>query len=217
VGSVRRWAKPLKAEHTLSKVTGRNVVSKSLGFFIDVWLRLISKGRAYHPSSKYIMKEIKEFDERFDILWERVSSNFRVIGTRDSKYLNWKYINTPNRKQIAFSIEKDNDLAGYVVLELGEEVSYIVDILTEEDDELINYLIAYVAKYLRSQGILVVNFIALEDNLYVSYLKKFGFHLRSDRSPFVVVHTNPDSSDRVILSDHKNWFITDGDWDMISH
>ena len=217
--------KPLKAEHILSKVIGANIVSRSLGSFIDFWPRLISRERFYHLSPKYAIKEIKRFDERFDILWERVSKNFRVMGVRDSKYLNWKYIDTPdNRTQIVFSIEKDNNLAGYIVLELGSsprtrrpEIGYIVDILTEQDHELVNHFIAYTIKYLRSQGILAVSFRSLEDNPYASHLKKFGFHLRPDRSSFVVYIVNPDNPNQVILSDHRNWFITDGDWDVISH
>lgn len=221
IGFVRSWAKPFKAECILSKVIGRNFISNFFGFFIDIWLRLISRERFYHTSSKYIIKEIREFDERFDILWERVSKNFRVIGSRDSKYLNWKYINTPNKRHIVFSIERANRLAGYVVLEIGRgrERGHvcIVDIFTERDDEIINSLIANTIQYFRNQNISIITFLTLEDNFYVKYFKNFGFYLclnKNSRKPFFVYIFNSAKINIDILLSCKNWFLTPGDYDI---
>ena len=208
-----RWVKPLKASYILTKIVGDHLISRLVGNLIDIGWKLISKKKFYKPSSRYSIKEIKKFDPRFDALWETASGNFQIIAVRDSGYLNWKYLNTPHQKRVIFSIEKEGELGGYVVLEMGEKFGYVVDIFTLPDPELINQLVAHTIRYSRARDALSVTLVAFENNFYAPYFKKFGFHLRPEKSP-VMVHVNSDKIDKNFLLDSQNWFLTIGDCDI---
>ena len=214
IASIRRWAKPLKSKPYLSTKLGNNFICTYCANFIDMVLKVLSKDQFYGQSSKYKIKEIKEFDERFDVLWNNVSRYFGAIVVRNSQYLNWKYVNNPNKNYKIFYIDKGDDLAGFIVFSVERELAHIVDILTEKDHEIINHLIGYTVRYLRTQNVTSISFEALEGNFYAGYFKRFGFRLRPDAGSFAIYIPSSNNPDQSLLLNHRNWFITIGDRDV---
>ncbi len=56
------------------------------------WVRLVSRARPLQGE----VRVIRQFDEGFTRLWERVRGKFDFAVSRDAAYLNWKYVQAPH-------------------------------------------------------------------------------------------------------------------------
>ena len=80
---------------------------------------------------------LEAFDDRIDELWNRVSRLHRVIGVRDSGYLNWRFNSRPDTTYVCLAAATGSDIVGYLVYRMveqdGARWGYIVDFLCEGD------------------------------------------------------------------------------------
>src|SRR5581483_10186127 len=72
------------------------------------------------PSPQVQIKQMYEFNERFDDFWQRVRDEYSVILVRDRQCLNWRYVSRPDAKYILFSAAHGPRLVGYLVARLVE-------------------------------------------------------------------------------------------------
>jgi len=97
-------------------------------------VRLVARTRPLEGE----VRVIRHFDDRFDALWTRVSSQFAFVVRRDAAYLNWKYVHAPHVRYTIALLERDGEAAGYVVYRHIQEtrgrVTIVVDWLTAPDD-----------------------------------------------------------------------------------
>ena len=97
-------------------------------------VRLVARTRPLEGE----VRVIRHFDDRFDALWTRVSSQFAFVVRRDAAYLNWKYVHAPHVRYTIAVLERDGEAAGYVVYRHVQEtrgrVTIVVDWLTAPDD-----------------------------------------------------------------------------------
>ena len=99
------------------------------------WVRLVARPR---PVTEEI-RVIRQFDDRFTELWERVGARFAFAVRRDAGYLNWKYVQPPHvRYQIAALVRGDR-ADGYIVYRHAREplgrTTRLVDLFADPDDE----------------------------------------------------------------------------------
>ncbi len=129
--------------------------------------------------SKVIIQKMASFDERFDTLWDKISPEYGLISVRDSKFLNWRFRDCPNRKYETFTAEIDGELKGYVVVR-GEEHDglcrgYVVDIFCGRNDQVTFHKLLDVAeKHLKTQGCQTVSFTTSANNAQL--IKRFKRH-----------------------------------------
>jgi len=99
------------------------------------WIRLVARSRPLQGE----VRTIRQFDERFTRLWDRLAPQFGFAVRRDAAYLNWKYIQAPHVRYTIAVLERDGDVAGYVVYRHLQEprgrVTIVVDWLTAPDDD----------------------------------------------------------------------------------
>ncbi len=149
---------------------------------------------------------------------ERMAEAFKVVGGRDTTYLNWKFGENPNRSYQQFDMFYKQLLVGTVFFVRKKDAVYVLDVLVDDFDrfggELFRMFINTIRKaYNRS--IVSVSFILQEFNPFIEALKKLGFHYRADATSAVISYANNDIHPEISAAvlDGKNWFMTVGDRD----
>lgn len=79
--------------------------------------------RSHQPSTDENVKieKISRFDKRIDTFWEKISSHFEIIGKRDQKYLNWRYLDNPWNAYSVYLATTEKKVLGYYVLRIAQE------------------------------------------------------------------------------------------------
>ncbi len=183
----------------------------------------------YNPAllkAKSIFK-VDLFDERFDLLWEKVSHEHIISPVKDRDYLNWRYIMKPQSFYSIFASQDENEVNGFIVLKTIETMGYkkgcIVDILSLKDAEITEELLLYGLHYFGNQGVnLVTTYI--KDSFVSKVLLQLGFERVVDEEitkkyniekMWLVVHNfNPRIKEEK-LCNRENWRVILGDSDWI--
>lgn len=99
------------------------------------WIMLVARTRPLRGE----VRTVRQFDDRFTDLWERVAPQFGFAVRRDAAYLNWKFIQAPHVRYSIAVLERSDAVAGYVVYRHVQEprgrVTLVVDWLTAPDDD----------------------------------------------------------------------------------
>ena len=170
-------------------------------------------------NSKLKIIEITSFDHRFDTLWERVHDKFGITITRDSTFLNWRFIHNPNNSYKIFATTKNEALTGYIVLSSYYsnkiEIGVINDILYDPSDKK-NYrtLIDYAIQYFRSRNASSIMFLIIKKGKrysnFLKFLKMRGFLFNNKRltAPILILKNNKSLSINEKVDDLKEWYLT---------
>jgi len=110
VGPVPCLVKPL-SRRALRRPTWPVPVNRFVSYITLPWIRLVSRSRPLEGT----VRTVRQFDDRFTRLWERVRDKFAFAVRRDAAYLNWKYIQPPHVRYSVGVLERGADIAGYVV------------------------------------------------------------------------------------------------------
>lgn len=119
-------------------------------------------------------------DKRFDELWNNVSasSNLFYPNARNSSFLNWRFVNRPDKKYNILTLKSDNFINAYVVVKEyvngdARELD-MVDVLFNSNikpSDLLNQLILYAQQH-NFNGI---NLWAPYNSLFYASCEKMGF------------------------------------------
>jgi hypothetical protein len=126
---------------------------------------------AYHS---YKVRMVREFDRRFDDLWERCRSQHPILPAKSSDHLNWRYFGHPNAQCQALTVEDEGRLKGFAVLAGGD----LVDLLCEVDTDAYKTLGKAVEKLWRPSGHVVSLACVLGDRLADEALSRAGWKKR---------------------------------------
>ncbi len=103
------------------------------GLGVDAAFRRLAIPR---PSASVQTAEVARFDTDADELWRRTRDSYRFSLVRDSKYLNWRYVEgtTPYRR---WQARRENELAGYLVafVARAEPIATVLDLFTHPQDD----------------------------------------------------------------------------------
>ena len=154
------------------------------------------------------------FDERFDVLWEKASKQFNIIGERSSKFLNWRYKQSSTYDYEIFCISDDKkEIAGYLIYFVKDNICHVVDMLFLPSDNVINLLLAEFIRHVRSKRIGAIVIRYMGNDLIENKFKEFNFFLTNNDSSIVVLYTANISSESYLL-DETNWYFFTGDNDV---
>ena len=103
------------------------------GIGIDTLFRIMTIPR---QSATIQVESIDRFGAAADELWARTREHYRFSLVRDSKYLNWRYVEctTPYRR---WTVCRQKQQAGYLVAFVAEAqpIATIIDLFTHPQDE----------------------------------------------------------------------------------
>lgn len=97
LGDILSLTKPLKSYYYLKKYKNFHAATKLVSKSIDLVMKYFSKEKYYRTNDQYSCETPTSFDQRFDIFWDKISSQFPIIGERNSSYLNWRFIQSPHK------------------------------------------------------------------------------------------------------------------------
>ena len=134
LGSVPSLAKPL-SRRALRRATWSQGLNRLISALTYPWVRLVARPR---PVTEEI-RSIRQFDERFTDLWNRVGGSFAFAVRRDANYLNWKYVQPPHVRYHIAALVRGDRADGYIVYRHVREplgrTTRLVDLLADPSDE----------------------------------------------------------------------------------
>jgi GNAT superfamily N-acetyltransferase len=162
--------------------------------------------------------EVDRFGPEIDDLWARTRGDYPVIFPRDSRFLNWRFVDCPGPGYRLFVAKHNGRAVGYVVLRRAEPVELpngiIVDLYASRHDtrtveELVRHSLAFFGDSVSAvhYGTSVAEFEVV--------LRKHGFFRTRAHHPTCICR---DSALRDRLAQLRNdCFLSKGDhdWDQI--
>jgi hypothetical protein len=121
----------------LKKFGAHRILSKILSIlFKAIQSKYAKKGNMH--SSELRFQKVEVFGEEVDQLWDRCRNRFKLSIRRDSKYLNWKFVNQPYLNYQKYLIYKEGKIYGVLIFRIGEPpeipVGVITELYTDDDD-----------------------------------------------------------------------------------
>ena len=155
---------------------------------------------------------VDKFDSEFDRLFDLCAAGYRVLGVRDSQYLNWRYLAAPRRRQISFAARSSGRLIGVAALEVFRDRAEIIDLFTFAQDEYLDGVLNALIAKAREKGCCVLTATCMSGSLLSRHLRSRGFRAaESEGFQFGMVGDRPVPTQ---LLDPAAWHYTLGDGDM---
>jgi hypothetical protein len=160
---------------------------------------------------------IRQFDERFTALWERLADRFDFAVRRDAAYLNWKYGQAPHVRYSLAALWRDGDPAGYVVYRHVQEprgrVTLLVDFLADPEDRAgVLTLLRWIDREARFADSDKIRTFATHD-AFRRLLRKSGYYPVRSTMEFVA-KINAIDVPSSFYKDTDRWHVTLGDSDQ---
>jgi GNAT superfamily N-acetyltransferase len=193
-----------------------------MGFLGNIWTDLMlgtyPKVRVHSDLRDIEVNRVSSFDNGIDEFWTKVSHNARVMGVRDRKYLNWRYVDRPGYDYAIYLARRQEEILGYIVLCHREEDlvrGYILDLLTlPGQDSIAQLLINKAIEHFRRQKADTIRCWMLKHISYYNIIRKMGFASVGTKLPaHIMVYTLTDKVKPEFLKDPSNWFYSMGDED----
>lgn len=212
VGPVPCFVKPL-TRRALRRPGWSVGANKLLSAITLPWIRLVARTRPLQGE----VRVIRNFDQRFDALWARVSPHFAFIVKRDAAYLNWKYIHAPHVRYTIALLEREGEAAGYIVYRHVQEargrVTIIVDWLTAPDDHPgMLTLLRWVDREARAANSDKIRGFAMHAG-YRKLLRQSGYFAVKSTMEFVA-KVNATEPPPAFYEQTDTWHVTLGDSDQ---
>jgi GNAT superfamily N-acetyltransferase len=211
--------KPLRSHHVLQRYVRSRALARLLGGAADGLYRLVAGGPSEVRSCT--IRELTRFDERFETLWNRHRSLAPVIQVRSRAYLQWRYLGAPAFDYRPFEVLIDGILEGYFVLRVlslfDMPFGALVDIFPCPilDARVTREVLSFAQAFVAERGAAFMT--ALLPPAHADHLTRFGFFKVPDflsmRRWYLGCRCPP--SDRPLLGDVRQWYITYGDADIV--
>jgi len=197
------------------------LIGEKMGKFT---FRVVYRVRKARLGEDVILKTISKFDERFDGFWEEACSSHPIILHRDSRYLNWRYAESPEKRYQIFVAESSEKVLAMVVVRVLERYGLkngaIVDILAIQNNEHVAHaLLLKAMRHLEEKEVDLIACSIPQWSIYMEILRKCGFvtcpkKLSPKEEPFIIYPIS-DGIDMDLIKNPRNWFITWGDTDVV--
>jgi len=212
VGPVPCLVKPL-SRRALRRPTWPVPVNRFVSYITLPWIRLVSRSRPLEGT----VRTVRQFDDRFTRLWERVRDKFAFAVRRDAAYLNWKYIQPPHVRYSVGVLERGADIAGYVVyrhvVEPRGRVTLLVDFFADPDDQsAVVTLLRWIDREARAADSDKIRTFSMHDT-FRKHLRKSGYYSVKSTMEFVA-KINAVSLPKAFYDETGAWHVTLGDSDQ---
>ncbi len=145
--------------------------------------------RGRRGSGATTFDEVPAFGEEIDRLWERTRGDYPVIFPRDTKFLNWRFVELPGFSYRRFVASRDGETVGYVVLRHPDPVELpvgtIVDLYAARaDTQTIEDLVRYSLGFFGDDVAAVDCATSISE--FEAVLRRQGFHRTRTERPTCV-------------------------------
>ena len=208
---IPRYVKIIRPVSVLSKRLPFISIFKSID---DYMSKVRRRKQTLNESANIEVKEVTKCGEEFDKLAENTKYLSTVSLIRDSSFLNWRFLQHPEKEYRVFGIYMKDELTGYYVINktihssTGIKSGMIVDYLFNGEELIGDTLVKHLLQTLHDVD--VVQTWALPESKIVSLLRKNGFIHKDSPMPLVGVEIEPNVVD---LRNHEKWYVTPGDVD----
>ncbi|MHC4944402.1 MAG: hypothetical protein ACYTG7_15405 [Planctomycetota bacterium] len=199
----------LRPSIMLSRVIRPGVLGWLAGLPMEFLLGLTRFFR-FLPSG-YGLEAKQSFGPEADALWER-SKGRGIALVRDAEYLNWRYVDNPDRYLLFLCHGKGGEPAGILVLKhtlrRGRKVGEIVDFLCPPEDVVTRRAMFLLAiERLLRDGCIFAQAWAIEGTALERELRSAGISLRRKKLPILLSPEAPEEE----FYNPQAWFLTQGD------
>jgi len=210
IGRMFRMARPLRLAEYAGPVLRSRLLGKMAGLLLDPGYDLIHRGGRRAQVALRHVPGIR-FDQRFDELFSACSPARKVVGVRDSTYLNWRYAANPLYATDAILAE-DDTLRGYLLITPRRGLGYIYDLFPTNDPPLARALLAAAVRLGRALHLKALSMTLLEKSELLPVLAQMGFRLRPDLSQ-MFVYAPEGCGGRDFIRSAESWVVSTGDRD----
>lgn len=171
-----------------------------------------------HLGGKNI-RQINNFDERFDLFWNRVKSDYAIIVSRDSRFLNWRFSRYQEVKYDTFVCTVANgEISGYIVFKVYREGNivrgHVVDLLAIHDEAVIKSLICKAYHYFWQRGVMNISGWFPQDSICIPVLTAEGFTWHQGSTYFGAKLLNERDKEHLEVEKSARWHLTMADSDV---
>ncbi|MFC1683444.1 hypothetical protein ACFL0G_04490 [Candidatus Zixiibacteriota bacterium] len=128
------------------------------GFVLGLLYKAGQKKKSLEEDGTLSIQEVEAFGDETDLLWQQARGNYTFAVSRDSRYLNWKYVQQPHLdyKRYLFKNEA-GEVEGLLVYRMTNPPELPQGIITEiilrrEDAGLERQILEFAEKQLRVAG-----------------------------------------------------------------
>lgn len=202
-----RFAKPLRVDRRLKLWIPNEVIARSLATAANLGLRLRDIG-SRRASTWVIEEQTASCGEEFTVAALEWSGRMGVCVTRSADYLNWRYLQHPQKRYRFLTARKDGRLCGFLIYHLAEEDPAIVDLLGR-DNAVCEALLSATVSLMRVQRVQTLSAPFFSAHPSRKLLEALGFRPR-ESSPVVLLRLKKPLDHR---EDKQNeqWYLTHGD------
>ena len=210
VTGYRRWVRPLTGGGAYRAAFSREP-SRLEARLADLPVMLFDQlTRA--DAREFQLEPVREFGAEFDDLFERVAVKHKIACVRDSRYLAWRYLDSPNQRQVPFAIKRSGELIGLLVLEINGEKSGVVDLFMKPEPNLIDASLQLAIGYATEAGCSSLELSLTDGSVLSERLRASGF-IRRDERGFQVAVASSDPQFEA-LTHEKSWHFMEADQDL---
>lgn len=168
-------------------------------------------------------QKIECFDDRVDILWNKVKNDFKAIVIRNSAFLNWRYLDRPDVPYYAFGAFNGDDLEGYCILKLYQEENtlrgHFIDLFTQDgNSDCGRFLVENGLQFFNNEKVDEVTLWMQGSPSFEDILKEFGFSVDGvsgggwpGATRPMICRFNVDPEKYRPHLNEKDWYFTMGD------
>lgn len=213
IAVISRYALVIRSAEYVKKRLNGSMLSEPASSLVDAFRNVLVLKTWKGAPRGYAIDIVKTFDGRFDVLWERASRNFRCTAARDSRFLNWRYSECPERRYFAFTLSGQHGkgaLAGYVVYYIKDRAVHIDDILSADNDGALEALLIAFVRSAKEMDMDSISIGISSGHVLTGMLERHGFRKRTDARD-IEVHAHPCGDVKQI--ENHDWSFTWGDQD----
>jgi len=216
LGSLRRHARVLQHSEYLRRIPRIGAVAPILAAPLDLFLRIASRENWTAMQGAHV-RQVKDFDERFDRFWEQVGRRFSVAAERSAAFLHWRYNLCPlqNYRCIGLWTAKEDRLLGFAVYYVDDSHMRLVDLIAEDSGPVLRRLLAAAISAGRKDGVKSISLSVGEDFPLTQELREYGFVPREDTggANAIVAYFRPDVGSPFEQTPPAQWYFVGGDED----
>jgi len=205
--SVIRFAKLLRADRQIRKRITYKAAERTLSVAANAALRIRDVGMG--RSSEWTTREESiPCGEEFTLAFQQWGTRMGTCADRSAEYLNWRFLQHPQRRYHLLTARKKGRLCGYLIYDWSGEDGTVVDLLAEEDQVCKELLIETIA-IMRRYGVNTLSAPFLGSHAGREILEYCGFQPR-ESTPAIVLAL-PWAANHRVDQGADGWYLTHGD------
>jgi hypothetical protein len=207
---VRALAEYLSDNHLL-----RSGIEVLVGSLTAVRKRFVQTS----PSLAINVVETDSVDSWADRLWDRSGHDHAIIGVRDRRYLNWRFVSRPDASYRYLVAARADEIVGYLVFRLaprdGLQCGFIVDYLVADRSSAVFGLLLSAAEARMTRAGAKAIICAIAPARYRSLFWRHGYYpARMGSTPYLEAGAHRLEPSLELFADLRRWFVTMGDGNL---